>query len=814
MHLLGIIARARITKDIMDNEYQQILPKVSGYLEKKGRKKMMSCYKKYWFVLEGRLLLYYKSKDEYDAISPCKGSINLGPTSNVKPGNANSGVFQIESKTTTITLRAESKDDQHKWIEALISALNQRSEYRKLNHFRYSTSDLSPVAKKALLDKQKTLPSGFDSGSVDFQMTIIEKLQKMGARSYGIGPKLRRSKTTLARTHQMSYSNDSLPSKNNDELRLHKTGSVIIDNDCYTKISIRNSIESVEASSEGIYERIPSSDSVFIQREASEGLNNNRSPPLMTENDAYWTKYAADVPESGYRVIDNNDNIQPGDTKELEEENIYAEADLKNVKSSERLENDKYVDLENLRTSSTSSQGSADDKERKTGLFGIGRKNKCDKDSKEDKKGKIKKSESFLHRVWSKKSRNKKNKNISLSATDIVDKGAMSDSDTLKTLSELQQILQRQNGGIKLHERTSTVSAMELGNIEMVYCESDDALEKNTTGFNDEIISHNAKGPSLPPRNHSQSTSKSSLTPIYKEVPVQHPPAVPPKMKRKRHSDATLDQIYSDYMSKQEILEEVLKNKDIDAQKKEGKVRELIKKFSKEAIAHEEGVELRNKDPESTHKCEMFPTNSKDLDKLLEELSKITTAPIMTPGVTISLINPEISDKDIQKMAPIRRRRLSDPDYDVPRPHRSLVNIRKRDENALQATRFFGPILQPSDFEDCELPNRPSSPPTDYHSNIPSMTPDSLETDNRKRDSVQCQSHDELRTISYDSHNYLRYNKESHQNLNLLIETNYSDSRLFFKSNNSFSSDSQDIVNLTQTKTDQSDNFFVDSLDP
>ncbi|XP_066246688.1 putative leucine-rich repeat-containing protein DDB_G0290503 isoform X2 [Euwallacea similis] len=803
----------------MDNEYQQILPKVSGYLEKKGRKKMMSCYKKYWFVLEGRLLLYYKSKDEYDAISPCKGSINLGPTSNVKPGNANSGVFQIESKTTTITLRAESKDDQHKWIEALISALNQRSEYRKLNHFRYSTSDLSPIAKKALLDKQKTLPRSFDSGSVDFQMTIIEKLQKMGARNYGIGPKLRRSKTTLARTHQMSYSNDSLPSKDNDELHLHKTGSVIIDNDCYNKISIRNSVESVEASSEGIYERIPSSDSVFIQRETSGSLNNNRSSSLMTENDVYWTKYTVDVPvepESGYEIIENNDKIQSGITKVLKEENIYAEADLKNVKSFEGLENDQYIDIENFRTSSTSSQGSADDKERKTGLFGIGRKNKCGKDNKEDKKGKIKKSESFLQRVWSKKSKNKKNKkNISLSATDIVDKVAMSDSETLKTLSELQQILQRQNSAIKqLHQRTSAVSAMEMGISEMVYCGNDDVLEKNMTGFNHEIISHNAKGPSLPPRNHSQSTSKFSLSPIYKEVPMQHPPAIPPKMKRKRHSDATLDQIYNDYMSKQEILEEVLKNKDIDAQKKEGKVRELIKKFSKESIAHEEGVELRNKNQESTRKSEMFPTNSKDLDKLLEELSKITTAPIMTPGVTISLINPEISDKDIKKMAPIRRRRLSDPDYDVPRPHRSLVNIRKRDENALQATRFFGPILQPSDFEDCVPPNKPPSPPTDYHSNIPSMTPDSLEIDNRKKDSIHCQSHDELRTISYESHDYLRYNKESHHNLNLLIETNYSDSRLFFKSNNGFSPDSQNIINLNQTKMNQSDSFFVDSLDP
>lgn len=48
------------------------------------------------------------------------------------------------------------------------------------------------------------------------------------------------------------------------------------------------------------------------------------------------------------------------------------------------------------------------------------------------------------------------------------------------------------------------------------------------------------------------------------------------------------------------------------------------------------------------------------------------------------------------ELIPIRKRRLSDPDYDVPRPHRflQLGNSKKNvADNSIPATRFFGPIL-------------------------------------------------------------------------------------------------------------------------
>lgn len=45
---------------------------------------------------------------------------------------------------------------------------------------------------------------------------------------------------------------------------------------------------------------------------------------------------------------------------------------------------------------------------------------------------------------------------------------------------------------------------------------------------------------------------------------------------------------------------------------------------------------------------------------------------------------------------------MSDPDYDIPRPHRSLVFEPKTEnpENVIPATRFFGPVLESSDFQD------------------------------------------------------------------------------------------------------------------
>lgn len=46
-------------------------------------------------------------------------------------------------------------------------------------------------------------------------------------------------------------------------------------------------------------------------------------------------------------------------------------------------------------------------------------------------------------------------------------------------------------------------------------------------------------------------------------------------------------------------------------------------------------------------------------------------------------------------MLPPKKRRHSEPDYDVPRPHKSVFTMLKKEDtgNKIGSTRFFGPVL-------------------------------------------------------------------------------------------------------------------------
>ncbi|KAJ8931680.1 hypothetical protein NQ314_015396 [Rhamnusium bicolor] len=58
-------------------------------------------------------------------------------------------------------------------------------------------------------------------------------------------------------------------------------------------------------------------------------------------------------------------------------------------------------------------------------------------------------------------------------------------------------------------------------------------------------------------------------------------------------------------------------------------------------------------------------------------------------------------NEELIKLLPVRHRRYSEPDYDIPRPHKSLTNLPRKEnpsENVIGSTRFFGPILKPSDI--------------------------------------------------------------------------------------------------------------------
>ncbi|KAL3273228.1 hypothetical protein HHI36_014682 [Cryptolaemus montrouzieri] len=208
------------------------IQKTFGYLEKRGKLKFINSWKKYWFVLEGQLLLYYGSKDDYDALSPCRGTINLGPTCTVKPYSAVPLGFQITTRSTTVTLRAETTFEQARWMEAVLSALNQNQKPNKsptkLNHFRYSTERVDMLMNNAET-KQENLCSTPSPKIRNLskklnehkESVLLEKLQRMGARSYSdsnpndILKAVRNSKNRLSKIKIEDFSHD----KKKDEVQ-------------------------------------------------------------------------------------------------------------------------------------------------------------------------------------------------------------------------------------------------------------------------------------------------------------------------------------------------------------------------------------------------------------------------------------------------------------------------------------------------------------------------------------------------------------------------------------------------------------------
>ncbi|KAK3924913.1 Oxysterol-binding protein-like protein C2F12.05c [Frankliniella fusca] len=102
--------------------------KMEGYLEKKGKMRVVGMWKRYWFVLEGRLLLYYKSQQEYARLSPCRGSLNMGLASCVRPGagpgaSPDQHVLEVLLRSHVVSLRAKDRATQEQWLKALLDSM-------------------------------------------------------------------------------------------------------------------------------------------------------------------------------------------------------------------------------------------------------------------------------------------------------------------------------------------------------------------------------------------------------------------------------------------------------------------------------------------------------------------------------------------------------------------------------------------------------------------------------------------------------------------------------------------------------------------
>ena len=84
-----------------------------SYLDKKGRNLFSGWQKRYFILLEGKIIIYTESKESKQV----KGYISIKQISNVKPLDGNT--FSIEAEGRTFLLRAENQDIKNNWIEKI-----------------------------------------------------------------------------------------------------------------------------------------------------------------------------------------------------------------------------------------------------------------------------------------------------------------------------------------------------------------------------------------------------------------------------------------------------------------------------------------------------------------------------------------------------------------------------------------------------------------------------------------------------------------------------------------------------------------------
>ncbi|XP_017771289.1 PREDICTED: RB1-inducible coiled-coil protein 1-like isoform X2 [Nicrophorus vespilloides] len=701
--------------------------KISGYLEKKCKLRMVSPWKKYWFVLEGRLLLYYRSKAEYEAIGPCKGSITLGPSCNIKPALVTSCIFQIETRTNTITLRAESRLEQDKWMHGILTALNQSSgKATKMTHFRYSADDLLPSPTenntKSLLSRHNTLPERFEKLPQHPNKSVIERMQNLGAHSYG-GSLNAISKLSMSPKLPKNDNLKRLLQSSNDELVMYAT------------------VNKTKEKEDEIAE-------VVMENTEYVGLEPGETDEFVVENAEYVT---SGDDEDTSKVTRDHVYQEILTKRELIQENsedvndytgsgpLYRATKIYDIPIYSDISSDQAIYEETMPALPPRVQHLVAVQAEETS----GEKNKKQKSKKMSFK-----RNSFVIKMLKK-----------IRKHDVVTKEEISEpvkkpkeevnTKDLQILNELQSLLETKKQFLEeklKHSRAEKAkfdeelkTRIERKNMELEYSKP----------INGEKVL-----PTLPPK------LKCSIT----EQPLTLLNIPRPKLKRIRHSNENIP-------DKLKTIDEILDELDNERTQPSANVKELIDKFNVGNSNHEE-VEMRKKPKSPVQNCTRY---SDDLNKLLAELSKVTNAPILQPGVTTSLVTTSLTDEEVLLL---RKRRLSEPDYDIPRPHSSLL-FRNQEpaEDAMKPTRFFGPvIIGPNNIGDAS-------------DRTFSIAPDSLEVHVSRNG-----KEDERSVFSYNSHTYMEIKT---------LDRKLSREEIYARP-----------TSLTATDFDLHEDHFEDSLEP
>ncbi|XP_014245549.1 uncharacterized protein LOC106664384 [Cimex lectularius] len=685
--------------------------KMAGYLEKKGKMRVVSRWKKLWFVLEGRLLLYYKSQLEYLSLSPCRGSVNMGLAASVLPGSYQEII--VATRSHTVHLRALNKVDHDIWLQALIDAMSipnstqSRCCTKPIHHFRYAFMNQKHRYENAynLNSHATTLPnssssylkSRYDSVDKSDKMVRNDKLDKYANNYEQTEAKSSGSIKTVSSHNGRS----DVPRKSNKlPLRdISVPGKFKITSQDLSAKSIRRSFsveEDVNKYGENIYESLKSTSDELkrhdknhmrktyrVNRSDSDCLSMYPREKILKNMIQYNSeRRKINKPEKAHTLLGRKDRSYNSDMRFSSNDNqpwtlldwsnsfenkVRSDTDL-TAKRKESY-NDPYLsssyDFANLRELI---------KEKKNAPIPLPRTlNKrsnsilrhfspyLSKSSREGRRVSVKKrSLSFLKKIWCRKESNKWEPNPMHNPCEYMQEmeGPDSDLEILTDMSERDYNLNYK------HPRPEPPPDYDIVTV------SDDDMH---------IISHNKKL-NIPPRfkkDHKTSTNetKRSKSPTHTNTKTNRPVNSPlPSDKYETNSSWSLEA--PELPPKTSTC--IDNAKDLLSQDTDNGISRLFKEDIPKIVS-----ELK-KDSQPL---------SKKKDELTEILENLNT--MNKPIFATSLYqNTKIIYEEAKKLKKKEEEKNTkeDPDYDIPRPHASLLPALKNSpiiSDTMEATRFF-----------------------------------------------------------------------------------------------------------------------------
>ncbi|KZS11091.1 Uncharacterized protein APZ42_023801 [Daphnia magna] len=119
--------------------------KFCGYLQHKGKKRLISMWRRWYCVLNGRLLLFYRSESDYLKLGKFHERLDLGLVYDVLPALGVENGIQISTHTGPHWLRTTDEKSYELWLEALQASIVLRRQGSTLR--KSKTGSSGPLEK-------------------------------------------------------------------------------------------------------------------------------------------------------------------------------------------------------------------------------------------------------------------------------------------------------------------------------------------------------------------------------------------------------------------------------------------------------------------------------------------------------------------------------------------------------------------------------------------------------------------------------------------------------------------------------------------